>query len=475
MLNLIVKNYGPLNVRHNKMANIDKEVLASQPDEISKDQKRRKLNKHEKKERTHLQCEYFIAKKNRRCCMQRKADRKYCSEHLVDNNEPDKGERVPCPLDNNHSVWSKNLTNHLKKCNAKPKENEEIWYEKDLNTKLGVDITEDSFKNDGNDNDNEDDDLNEKELYEKYIPILRNIKDHFEPLGFSISKHSGLKNRLSEVSNQKHAIQQSSLIGNMKKRGLLDINKFYLEFGCGKGELSRFVNLSVLEDLQVKDLAGKSKYGYGFIDRGVNRMKMDSKIVKDAKENTIEVNITTKRSKIDIKDLHVDKFLKDIDPEHVVVISKHLCGAATDLTFKLLLNSSLLQGNSDKFGGLLIAMCCRHVCAYDQLLPESRAFLQSKGFRSLSSFNILKKIVSWAVCGKRDGTNEESTGEHISGLTFKEREELGLVARRLIDESRVFAMNLLVNPLGFHTEMFWYVEKEITLENVCLCIIPDSN
>ena len=63
----------------------------------------------------------------------------------------------------------------------------------DLNTKLGVDITEDSFKNDGNDNDNEDDDLNEKELYEKYIPILRNIKDHFEPLGFSISKHSGLR------------------------------------------------------------------------------------------------------------------------------------------------------------------------------------------------------------------------------------------------------------------------------------------
>lgn len=44
-----MKNYGPLNVRHNKMANIDKEVLASQPDEISKDQKRRKLNKHEKR------------------------------------------------------------------------------------------------------------------------------------------------------------------------------------------------------------------------------------------------------------------------------------------------------------------------------------------------------------------------------------------------------------------------------------------
>ena len=454
------------------MNEIDNEVISSQPDELSKHEKRRKLNKKgEKKEHTHLHCEYFIAKKNRRCCMQRKAGQKYCSEHQVNNNEPDKGERVPCPLDNKHSVWSKNLANHLKKCNAKPKEKEEIWYEKDLNTKFGVDITEEpDIKNDEND----DDGLNEKELYEKYIPILRNIKSDFEPLDFSISKHSGLKNRLSQVSNQKHAIQQSSLIGNMKKRGLLDINKFYLEFGCGKGELSRFVNLSILEDLPNKDLHEESKYGYGFFDRGVNRMKMDSKIVKEAKENKIEVNLKTKRSKIDIKDLNVDKFLEDIDPEHVVVISKHLCGAATDLTFKLLLNSSLLQGNSSRFGGLLIAMCCRHVCAYDQLLPESRAFLQSKGFRSLISFNILKKIVSWAVCGKRDGINEDSSNEHISGLSFKEREELGLVARRLIDESRVFAMNLLVNPLGFHTEMFWYVEKEVTLENVCLCIIPNS-
>jgi len=454
------------------MTKTDEEVNPSQSDEGIKDQKRRKLNKGEKKERTHLQCEYFIPKKNRRCCMQRKADQKYCSEHLVNNNEPEKGERVPCPLDNNHSVWSKNLANHLKKCNAKPKENEDIWYEKDLNTRLRVDIGGDSeIKKD----DNSDDSLSEKELYEKYIPILKNMKDQFNPLDFSISKHNGLKSRLTEVSNQKHAIQQSSLIGNMKKRGLLDINKFYLEFGCGKGELSRFVNLCVLEDLQANDLVGKEKYGYGFIDRGVNRMKMDSKIIKEAKENKMEVNLTTKRSKIDIKDLNVDKFLEEINPGRIVVISKHLCGAATDLTFKLLLNSSLLQENSNKFGGLLIAMCCRHVCTYDQLLPKSREFLHEKGFGSLKSFNILKKIVSWAVCGKRDGVSEESSNEHASGLTFKEREELGLVARRLIDESRLSAMNNLVNPLGFHSEMFWYVEKNVTLENVCFCIVPNSN
>lgn len=444
----------------NKIAN----DLPLTKDQID-DRKRRKISKHEKKERLTLQCEFFMPKKNRRCCMQRRADQKYCSEHQVNNNQTDLGDRVPCPFDNNHSVWSKNLENHLKKCNAKPKENQDSWYERDLNTKFGEDILdESSLKDDG--------DLDDVGLYKKYIPLLQAILADFKQLEFSICNHEGLKERMSEVTNQKHVTQQSSLIGNMKERGLLDINKFYLEFGCGKGELSRFVNLSILEDCQADLLEDDSKYGYGFIDRGVNRMKMDSKIIKEAQDKNVK--ILSKRSKIDIKDLNVDKFLEDINPKEVVVISKHLCGAATDLTLKLILNSSLLNSDAPRFNGLLIAMCCRHVCSYDQLLPQSRQYLKKKGFESESSFRILKKIVSWAVCGQRNGLNQENSNEHVSGLSFTEREELGLAGRRLIDESRVFAIDQLMGPLGYTVEMFWYVEKAVTLENVCLCIRPKS-
>lgn len=430
--------------------------------EINMDQKRRKLDQ-EKKVTERLQCEFIIINKNRRCCMQRKPDQKYCTEHLVHSKESEKGERIPCPLDNKHKVWTKNLASHLKKCNAKPREQHDLWYEKDINGKV-----EPFFENELDRN--SDTHLNEVELYQKYISILKGILE-FKPLEFSISEHTSLKKRLSEVSNQKHVVQQSSLIGNMKRRGFLDIDKFYIEYGCGKGELSRFVNLCVLEEIQTDNI-GKVNYGYGFIDRGVNRMKVDSKIIKDCQDKSESINPIIKRSRIDIKDLNVDKFLEDVDVSNVVVISKHLCGAATDLTFKLLLNSSLLNRDISKFGGLLIAMCCRHACSYEQLLPESRRYLQEKGFKTLESFNILKKIVSWAVCGTPSGVKAEESNEHTSGLSFKEREEVGLIGRRLIDESRVFALNQALSSRNLTVEMFWYVDKQTTLENVCLCIKP---
>lgn len=69
-------------------------------------------------------------------------------------------------------------------------------------------------------------------------------------------------------------------------------------------------------------------------------MKADSKIVQDCENVTLTPQI--KRSKIDIKDLNLDKFISDLKIDKVVGISKHLCGAATDLTLKLILNSSIL-------------------------------------------------------------------------------------------------------------------------------------
>ncbi|KAG7662257.1 TRM13 [[Candida] subhashii] len=408
-----------------------------------------------------LQCEYFLAKKNRRCAMQRKKDQRFCSEHMIhEDNKQTKQERVPCPLDPNHTVWVKELEKHLKKCNAKPKEIPDPWFEMDLNVTLkGISETVEKVES-------EDDGLDEVALFAKYIPILKSIS--FEPLQFKISEHKGLDERLEIASRQKHSIQQSSLIGNLKSRNLLSSENFYVEFGCGKGELSRFINLCILQDSTNQNKLQKNdceKYGYGFIDRGVNRLKVDKRIINDCSDSELKPII--KRTRIDIKDLNLDKFVEDVNPNRIVGISKHLCGAATDLTLKSLVNSTILK--SEKFGGLLIAMCCRHACAYDQLLPQSRQYLYDRGFKTLQSFNILKKMVSWAVSSSRPANSAEQ--QHISGLTFEERAEVGLLARRLIDESRVIAMKLMVGE-KLDIDMFWYVQKDITLENVCLAITP---
>lgn len=410
--------------------------------------KRRKLNGQEQ-----LRCGHFIVKKNRYCPLGRKAGQEYCVHHgVVDA----KDERIPCPLDPKHSIWKKSLKKHLEKCNSKPKVEHEYWYELDYNVNT-TNTSEASIDDDAND------------LTAKYIKVLDKLS--FPELETKIRHHDGLNQKLSKVSIQKHPIQQSSLIGNMKAQGLLDASHFYIEFGCGKAELSRYINRCVIEDLDQEKIS--PTYGFGLVDRGLNRMKNDSKIVADTVEHGSQAP-QIKRTRIDIKDLNLDKFLQDISPEKVVGVSKHLCGAATDLTIKSILNSDLTT--RETFQGMVIAMCCRHVCDYNTLLPESKQYLASKGFASHQAFAMLKKFASWAVCGrKKDQDVEEDTSSelkdeetHSSGLNYDQRELLGLKARRLIDESRLYALEKLLP--NYKPEMFLYAEKQITLENVCLSV-----
>lgn len=403
--------------------------------------------------------------------MQRQVNQRFCLEHMIFERDAN-DERVPCPLDGKHSIWLKDLKGHLKKCNARPKVSHDLWFVKDVNIRLtGDDSVVEGMTGKSND----------KELYTKHIPLLENLK--FEPLEMRKSQHQALDTQFEGLSNHKHILQQSLLIGHMKEKGMLDLETFYIEFGCGRAELSRYVNICALsdgcknvpkilqqksieaaanEDVKAKviDAAGvlNTSYGYGMIDRGVNRMKLDPKLVKDCLDQGITPIM--KRSRIDIKDLNLDKFIGT--PKKIVCISKHLCGAATDLTLKCLINSSVFD--SGTFGGLLIAMCCRHACLYEQLLPESRAYLAERGFPNGESFYVLKKMVTWAVCGRKE--NIES--EHISGKSYDEREAIGFLARRLIDESRVHALQLLLPK--YNVEMFAYAETSTTLENVGLCI-----
>lgn len=407
-----------------------------------------------------LRCEFFITKKKRRCCMQRKASERFCSEHLAFTDKLKSVERTPCPYDRRHSVWKKDLEKHMKKCNARRKVQKDPWFIEDINSRVSgeEDIRESIAEA-----------LNEEELHDKYILLLEEGLEGMQPLSLLTGEHEVLEQRLLELTNRKHASQHSSLIGNMKANGILTPSLFYLELGCGKAEFSRYVNLALLHDMKDSTEVSTSSYGFGFIDRGNNRMKMDSKILKDCceKEATISSRVVPriKRSKIDIRHLDLDKFLEDVDSKNMAIISKHLCGSATDLTLRLLFNSSLIKGEDKKLKGLLVATCCRHACSYEDLLPKSREFLSSKGFCSKQSFEFLKKAATWAVCGPQ---RDAETGTQRDSTT-KTREEIGLLARRLIDESRLFAVKEL-ERYGYSVGLFLYIDKSTTLENVCLLI-----
>ncbi|CCE72926.1 Piso0_000531 [Millerozyma farinosa CBS 7064] len=423
-----------------------------------------------------MRCEFFIAKKNRNCSMQRKPNQRFCSEHMMAQNSTE-NERIPCPLDPKHTVWRNMLESHMKKCNARKKEVRDPWYEENFNAKVSPSVEHKT--NIVNETEVSND---EKATFGRCLSLLKEYKSTVKPLKLVSSSHNGFNRKLSETSNKKHLIQQSSLIGNMKKKGMLSSDIFYLEFGCGKGELSKFVNICILDDIKEGNMRiSGSQYGFGLIDRGVNRNKSDSRIIKECSEHKDCPQPLVRRTRIDIKDLNLDKFIADINASKVAIISKHLCGAATDLTIYCLLKSSLLEQRKDTFAGVLIAMCCRHACDYYQLLPESREYLSRMGIDSPTLFNCLKKVVSWAVSGNRGTAAAPNKAADASlsaalgaDLSSEEKEELGLLARRMVDESRFYAINESIKDRGLSAEMFLYIDENTTLENVCLCITPTS-
>lgn len=385
-----------------------------------------------------LQCQFIIPRKNRQCPLTRKKDVLFCAEHLKINSDNDI-KRIPCPVDPRHSIWENTLENHVEKCNKKKEKSKtEPWFELNKNC-----------------SNQETKELEFEINYKKWIPIVEESFKEYEELKLEILEHKGVEDRMNELSNQKHAIQQSSLISHLNNNKLLSNNFNYIEFGCGRAEFSRYTLKSIIH----QDLKGTDFF---LIDRSPSRMKLDSKMVQDAKESDLDVKIF--RVKIDIKDLNADNIISNEfkNGKKFVAISKHLCGAATDLTIQCILRNEILK---ERFEGMIVAMCCRHCCDYNMLSEESKTYLLLRNIDEVG-FKHLMKFASWAVNGRRDNLTEDDGTDHLSGLSLGERETLGLKARRLIDESRKFTLI----QQGFKAELCQYINREISLENTCLIV-----
>ncbi|CCF57163.1 hypothetical protein KAFR_0C01700 [Kazachstania africana CBS 2517] len=423
------------------------------------DQPATKKVKHER-----LQCEYFVTKKNRRCGMTRSKEAKYCSEHINLlkkqeghnlHNKPD-DERIPCPYDPNHTVWKYKLKKHLPKCNKfkldHVNDNKSFFVE-NLNTvnvpmKAPIDFNQ-SLSN--------------------TIELIKKIQLNYDIQFSQLSNETMSNTRLMELTNQKHAIQQSSLIENLltENKSILENTKTLsiAEFGCGKAEFSRYLNQVILAKNNTNPL------NFVFIDRGSNRLKFDTKIKLDTLQLTKSQPII-KRLKIDIKDLKIDEIL-DVSHNHAI-ISKHLCGVATDLTLKCIFNNPILKKS---INAICIAMCCRHVCnAHDYINPSYIKDLMSSHETGLSYeefFYCLTKMCSWATSGRSPGAEDDDIikmADDTINITVAEREELGLKARKIVDLGR---LKWVQQNLHQNAKLINYVTKDVSMENVAL-ITQDS-
>lgn len=320
-----------------------------------------------------------------------------------------------------------------------------------------------------------------------------------------------LNNPQNGGSAHKHLKQQSSIVGHLEELGLLGGGRCFVEFGAGRGKLSHWIHealkdrdpLKTSEDLQLL-----------LVERCSTRFKVDGKHQ--------DTGAQFERLQVDIQHLDLSKVsLIRKKKLPLVGIGKHLCGAATDLALRCLLDTpghraetapppkrlktsepaaepdpdsgsvSNDPGAGSDHGpvsgpvlGLAVALCCHHRCEWHHYVGQ-RFFLQLG--LGPTEFSAFCRMSSWATCGLRptrqdrppqDVTNQGGdTEEHevaeepdaVDGfLSPDERQTVGRLCKLLIDSGRVH----FLSTRGFRGRLSRYVDASVTLENVLLTATP---
>lgn len=306
---------------------------------------------------------------------------------------------------------------------------------------------------------------------------------------------------------------QASILGNIEKLKLLGPRRCFVEFGAGKGKLSHWV------DIALKDA---EKVHFILVEKVTTRFKVDG---KHRKKNSV-----FERLQIDIQHLCLNKIpLLSKEKLPVVGIGKHLCGVATDLALRCLvetyaasceerneeplakrikndktekeINTLAKEGNEKNVpekwtpvAGIVIALCCHHRCDW-------RHYVGKEYFRALGlgavEFHYFQRMSSWATCGmrktsleasnlttKRKDKHSDASEEHDDGgcritddsaesvpgfLTVEEKKKIGHLCKLLIDQGRVEYLQ----QKGFSPALQYYTDPLVSLENVLLTALPN--
>ncbi|XP_025923083.1 tRNA:m(4)X modification enzyme TRM13 homolog isoform X1 [Apteryx rowi] len=451
-------------------------------------------------------CAHFVERKKRFCKMVPAPGRRFCGEHGQQEKENDR-KRIPCPLDPKHTVYEDQLQKHLKKCNSREKP-KPVYFVQDINAGLKdvAEVPEIQMPISS---------LSKEEL-EDLITKLKKASNGLElHLKEQILSHQALQEALNDPKNGesafKHLKQQASILGNMEKLHLLGPGRCFVEFGAGRGKLSHWVDIALQNAENVQFL---------LVERATARFKVDGKHKR--KDSIFE------RLQVDIQHLCLNKVpILEEKKLPLVGIGKHLCGAATDLALRCLVESytTCCDGeneepvpkrsksdktelasnsstdnerneedtleNSKPVAGIVIALCCHHRCDWTHYV--GREFFKSVGLGPVE-FHYYQRMSSWATCGMRESitkssmNDEESedqtnnTEEHdqayskteggsdtLQGLlTVEERKEIGCLCKLLIDHGRIEYLQ----QRGYKAALQYYTESAVSLENILLTAVP---
>lgn len=409
-------------------------------------------------------CAHWVQRKKRFCKMTVKAGEKYCGEHqpAVHQAPPERDEvctnniRLPCPLDSKHTVFKNKLHKHLKICNARDTGDLPAYIDKGMNAGEVDSDAPDYSKLRINE-------LPDEEFYCIVTRIKELYKNFVENKIESLEcSHKLLDAELANITYgpeaRKHLLQAAALLGILDNDQQLQQCTTYIEFGAGKGQLTFYLAqlLETIPDSQV--------------------VLVDRMSLRHKKDNKIEDRTLVHRIRADIADFRMSKLDLLQRSKRCVAVSKHLCGAATDLTLRCITQPARNDSNNKTPSTeyILIALCCHHRCDWQAYVGKS--FLQANRLTS-RDFAVISKMASWAICGtgmsreRRRALEEQAQNpmEIIDAnkrqrLSLSERELIGDMCKRILDYGRL----QYLREHGFEAELKYYVARDVTLENVCL-------
>ena len=438
-------------------------------------------------------CIHFVKKKNRQCKLTPMKNELFCGEHIIfasktDNivqeNSHEAGTsgcvRVRCPLDPKHTVDKSKLRKHLKICNSRDPI-ELVHFKKFCNTvPLNDQNEEDSNMEQTSETSGSGSEKAAAPEAAEVFAVVEKLRRNLESLMKSVDdiqtqflQHPKvfLDDKERDLESKKgkeafrHVSQISSLLQKVENEGYFeDVNKTVLiEMGAGRGQLSYWASLVCDQKLPVL-----------LVDNANIKNKFDHHHKYDAPDLYQRINMDIAHLDLSqVPFLNSEAFTSE--KKKYLMMTKHLCGAATDFAITCAVNFASKTGKP--VPDILLSFCCHHRCCWKSYVGKQ--FFLDNGLNR-RDFEVMCRISAWYTCGdkwhsKNDVIEESRTDlpeveteqtkpEMVLKFEKEEKELIGKQCKFLINYGRM----KYLESLNMKCEMFYYADVSITLENVAL-------
>lgn len=251
----------------------------------------------------------------------------------------------------------------------------------------------------------------------------------------------------------KHFSQMSSLasllLPAVSEKSQCSDPHLILELGAGRAYTSLYLaHVLRLRAIPTHVLA---------IDRATNRLKADRTLRQWASDPATSI-LSFKRLRLDIQHLHIAGIADIASCHKVVVVGKHVCGVALDLSLVAVTKFAREWRNGEGCITVALACCCRRLCCWGAFCGAGEKEGE-EGKEGKEEESLCKR---WGVSELDFGQLCRSANWGLDEGHSEEMKEMGEASREVVDSLRV----LWMRRNGWHANVVVYTDA--SPENVCI-------